>query len=113
MHKILILDGRGDFSSRSSDDPTGDQYEAITACDGKRLLKLVSEQKAEFIVLEIKKGDADLLNILHKLQDTGDYHILRCQNATDLQTKIKMTIEGRLKFLMTSKRKSRWPLKAG
>jgi DNA-binding NtrC family response regulator len=101
MHKILILDDRGDFSSRSSDEPTGDHYEVITVCDGKLLLKVVSEQNPEFIVLEIKTGNADLLNILHKLQDTGDYHILRCQDTTDLQTKIKMAIKGRLKFLST------------
>ena len=93
MHRILILDNRGDFSSLSSDEPNNDQYEVITACDGKRLLKAVSEQRPEFIVLEIKKGEADLLNILHKLQDTGDYHILRCQDTTDLQTKIKMAIK--------------------
>lgn len=99
MHRILIFDNGGDFSSRSSDEHNGDHYEVITACDGKRLLKVVSEQKPEFIVLEIKKGETDLLNILQKLQNTGDYHILRCQDTTDLQTKIKMAIEDRLKFL--------------
>jgi DNA-binding response OmpR family regulator len=101
MHRILIFDNGGDFSSRSSDEHNGDHYEVITACDGKRLLKVVSEQNPEFIVLEIKAGDADLRNILHKLKDTGDYHILRCQDTTDLQTKIKMAIKGRLKFLST------------
>jgi formate-dependent phosphoribosylglycinamide formyltransferase (GAR transformylase) len=83
MHKILILDD------------VATSHRALAVCDGKRLLKVVSEQNPEFIVLEIKTGDADLLNILHKLQDTGDYHILRCQDTTDLQTKIKMAIKGR------------------
>lgn len=99
MHKILILDDVATSHRALAMSPTGDHYEVITACNGKRLLKVVSEQKPEFIVLEIKAGDADLLNILHKLQDTGDYHILRCQDTTDLQTKIKMAIKGRLKFL--------------
>jgi len=122
MNKILIVDDEESFRILYDDELTEEGYSVFTLGDGSKLLEVIEQKRPDLIVLDLKLGEYDGLDILQDIRNrnydmpvilctayphfkydlrsiAADYYVVKNADLTELKLKIKMAIESREEFL--------------
>jgi two-component system response regulator (stage 0 sporulation protein F) len=116
MNKVLIVDDEEAIQILYGDELTDEGYEVVTTGDGSKLLALIAETKPDLIVLDIKLGKYNGLDLLQDIRNryynmpvilcTGypafkhkpksmaaDYYVVKNSDLSELKLKIKMALD--------------------
>ncbi|NVL90974.1 MAG: response regulator [Desulfobacterales bacterium] len=116
MNKILVIDDEAVLCTLCADELTNDGYEVITTGDCAGLMELIGQQGPDVIVLDIRMGEYDGLDLLQDIRNTyhnmpvilhtaysafksdlravaADYYVVKSADLTDLRDTIKTAIE--------------------
>ena len=122
MNKILIVDDDEIMKILYTDELTEEGYDVITAGDGLGLLGLIEKALPDVVVLDIRLGDSNGLDLLQDIRNTyyelpvilcsaysafkydpksiaADYFVVKSSDFCELKVKIKMALENRKQFL--------------
>ena len=122
MNKILIVDDEEAIQIVYAEELTEEGYEVIATGDGSRLLELIEQERPDLIVLDIRLGEYDGLDLLQDIRNTyynlpvilctaystfkydpksiaADYYVSKSSDLKELKLKIKMVLEGDNQFL--------------
>ena len=117
MDKILIVDDEESIQILYADELTEEGYDVITSGDGSQLMELIERESPDLILLDIRLGQHDGLDLLQDVRNTyydlpvilcsaypvfkydlksiaADYYVVKSSNLIDLKLKIKMALEG-------------------
>ena len=116
MNKILIVDDEKSIRILYHDELTEEGYDVITLGDGSKVLEVIDQWGPDLIVLDIKLGEYDGLDLLQDIRNgyydmpvilctayphfkydlrsiAADYYVVKNSDMNELKTKIKMAIE--------------------
>ena len=122
MNKILIVDDDVPIQILYTDELTEEGYDVITTGDGVGLLGLIEEAQPNLVVLDIRLGETNGLDLLQDIRNTyyelpvilcsaysafkydlksiaADYFVVKSSDFSELKVKIKMALEARNQFL--------------
>jgi two-component system response regulator (stage 0 sporulation protein F) len=122
MNKILIVDDDEVIQILYADELTEKGYDVITTGDGVGLLGLIEETQPDLVVLDIRLGGTNGLDLLQDIRNTyyelpvilcsaysafkydpksiaADYFVVKSSDFSELKVKIKMALEARNDFL--------------
>ena len=123
MNKILIVDDDEPIQILYADELTEEGYDVITTGDGVGLLGLIEEAQPNLVVLDIRLGETNGLDLLLDIRNTyyelpvilcsaysafkydlksiaADYFVVKSSDFSELKVKIKMALEARNHLLM-------------
>lgn len=115
MNKILIADNEYAIRLLYEEELVYAGYEVVTVGDGRKILQVIEEQRPDLIVLDIKMGEINGLDILQDIRNTyydlpvilctaysgfkydpkaiaADYFVVKSSDLSELKLKIKMAI---------------------
>ena len=121
MNRILIVDDEKAIQLLFADELTEEGYEVITTGDGSGILKLIEQKRPDLVVLDIKLGKNDGLDLLQDIRNTyydlsvvmctaypdyrfdlksiaADYYVVKSSDLRELKRKIKMAFESGAQF---------------
>jgi DNA-binding response OmpR family regulator len=121
MNRILIVDDEKSIQLLFADELTEEGYEVITTGDGSELIGMIEKWRPDLVVLDIKLGENDGLDLLQDIRNTyydlpvvmctaypdfkydlksiaADYYVVKSSDLRELKTKIKMAFESGEKF---------------
>ena len=116
MAKILIVDDEEHIRYLYSEELSEAGYEVATHDSGDRILEKIEEEKPDLIVLDIKMGEYNGLDILQQIRNkycdlpvilctaydtfkediksmAADFYVIKSFDLTDLKNKIAMALE--------------------
>jgi len=116
MHKILVVDDEKSIQMLYADELTKEGYDVISSGDGSRLLELIEEESPDLIVLDIRLGEFNGLDLLQDIRNTNynlpvilctaysafkydiksiaaDYYVVKSSDLDELKHKIKTALE--------------------
>lgn len=116
MQKILVADDEDDLCLLYALDLRSEGYEVVTTSDGAGLIEMIRQHKPDLIVLDIRMGEYNGLDILQDIRKAyynkpvilcsaysafkydlrsiaADYYVIKSGDLTELKTKIKMVLE--------------------
>jgi len=122
MNKILIVDDDEPIQILYADELTEEGYDVITTGDGVGLLGLIEEAQPDLVVLDIRLGETNGLDLLQDIRNTyyelpvilcsaysafkydlksiaADYFVVKSSDFSELKVKIKMALEARNRLL--------------
>jgi DNA-binding response OmpR family regulator len=122
MNKILIVDDDEPIQILYADELTEEGYDVITTGDGVGLLGLIEEAQPNLVVLDIRLGETNGLDLLQDIRNTyyelpvilcsaysafkydlksiaADYFVVKSSDFSELKVKIKMALQTRNQFL--------------
>jgi DNA-binding response OmpR family regulator len=115
MNKILIVDDEEAIRILYTAEFEEDGHKVIATGDGSRVMELIDRQSPDLIVLDIKLGNYNGLDLLQEIRNTrydlpvilstaypafrhdpksiaADYYVLKTSNFEQLKLKIKMAL---------------------
>jgi DNA-binding response OmpR family regulator len=122
MNRILIVDDEIPIQILYADALTEEGYEVMTTGAGSGILELIGETQPDLVVLDIRLGDSNGLDLLQDIRATyyelpvilcsaysafrydlrsvaADYFIVKSSDLNELKVKIEMSLENRRPFL--------------
>jgi two-component system response regulator (stage 0 sporulation protein F) len=119
MNKIMAVDDDESIQMLYAEELTEEGYDVIICGDGSRLLDLVEQEKPDLIVMDIRLGEHNGLDLLQDVRNTyynlpvilctaypafkydlkaiaADYYVLKSSDLRELKSKIKMGLEGEM-----------------
>ena len=116
MNKLLIVDDEKSIRILYQDELTEEGYDVITLSDGAKVLEVIEQWRPDLILLDIKLGEYDGLDLLQDIRNrdydmpvilcsayvhfkfdlrsiAADYYVVKNSDLNELKTKIKMAIE--------------------
>jgi DNA-binding response OmpR family regulator len=119
MNKILVVDNDESIQMLYAEELTEEGYDVITCGDGCQLLDLIEKEKPDLIVMDIRLGEHNGLDLLQHVRNTyynlpvilctaypiykydlksiaADYYVVKSSNLQELKFKIKMGLEGEI-----------------
>lgn len=122
MNRILIVDDEIPIQILYADALTEEGYEVMTTGAGSGILELIGETQPDLVVLDIRLGDSNGLDLLQDIRATyyelpvilcsaysafrydlrsvaADYFIVKSSDLNELKVKIEMSLENRKPFL--------------
>ena len=117
MHKILVVDNEEAIQILYADELTEEGYEVITSGDGSKVMDLIEQRRPDLIVLAVRLGKCDGLDLLQDIRNTyynlpvvlcsayphfrydprsiaADYYVVKSSDLMELKLRIKMALEG-------------------
>jgi len=117
MNKILIVDDEEAIQLLYSEELTEEGYDVVTSGQVTRLMELITQKRPDLIVLDIKLGKYDGLDLLQDIRNTWNnlpiilctaypsfkydlksiaagYYVVKSSDLRELKLKIKMALEG-------------------
>ena len=121
MTKILIVDNEKSIRALYHLELIEEGYNVITLGDGAKLREMIEQWRPDLIVLDIKLGEYDGLDLLQDIRNrnydmpvilctvyshlkndlrsiAADYYVVKSSDLNELKTKIKMALESREDF---------------
>ncbi len=121
MNRILIVDDEKSIQLLFADELTEEGYEVITTGDGSGLMGLIEKKRPDLVVLDIKLGTNDGLDLLQDIRNTyydlpvvmctaypdfkydlksiaADYYVVKSSDLRELKEKVKMAFESGEQF---------------
>jgi DNA-binding response OmpR family regulator len=118
MNRILIMDNEEAIQLLYLEELTEEGYEVITSGDGLHLMDLIEEHKPDLVVMEVKLGEIDGLDLLVEIRNrhydlpvilctmyhafkydtraiAADYYVVKSSNLGELKSRVKMAFESR------------------
>ena len=122
MNKILIVDDDEPIQILYADELTEEGYDVITTGDGVGLLGLIEKEQPNLVVLDIRLGETNGLDLLQDIRNTyyelpvilcsaysafkydlksiaADYFVVKSSDFSELKVKIKMALQTRNQLL--------------
>ena len=122
MNKLLIVDDDVPIQILYADELTEEDYDVITTGDGLGLLGLIEEAQPDLVVLDIRLGESNGLDLLQDIRNTyyeltvilssaypafkydmksiaADYFVVKSSDLSELKVKIKMALENRQQLI--------------
>ena len=119
MPKIFVVDDEEHMRLLYSEELNEAGYEVVTAEGGYRLLERIEEEKPDLVILDIKMGDCNGLDILQDIRNhfydlpvilstaydsfkediksiAADFYVVKSFDLTKLKEKIAIALETRL-----------------
>lgn len=116
MYKILIVDDEESIQILYADELTEDGYDVIAAFDCANILELIEQQRPDLVVLDIKLGKHNGLDLLMEIRNTyydlpvilcsaysvfrddirciaADYYVAKDSKLDELKSKIKIALQ--------------------
>ncbi len=116
MAKILVVDDEEHIRYLYSEELSEAGYEVVTHDSGDGILEKIEEEKPDLIVLDIKMGEYNGLDILQQIRNkyydlpvilctaydtfkediksiAADFYVIKSFDLTDLKNKIAMALE--------------------
>lgn len=117
MNRVLVVDDEKAIRILYTDELTEEGYDVIATGDGSRLMELIEQKRPDLVLLDIKLGKEDGLDLLQDIRNTyydlpvvictaysdfkydlksiaADYYVEKSSDLRVLKTKIKMAFEG-------------------
>jgi len=124
MNKILIVEDEKSIQMLYAEELAEEGYEVITCGDGSRLLDLIELEKPGLVVMDIRLGEHNGLDLLQDVRNThynlpvilctaypafkfdmksiaADYYVMKGSDLRELKSKIKMALEGDISLQST------------
>ena len=121
MNKILVLDNDETIQLLYADELTEEGYEVVTIGDEFRFMKLIEQECPDLIVMEIRLGKYNCLDLLQDIRNkfhnlpvilctaypcfkydlrsiAADFLVVKSADLIELKLKIKMALEANLQF---------------
>jgi DNA-binding response OmpR family regulator len=118
MPKILVVDDEKSIRALCAEELSEEGYEVITTGDGKEVMKLVSTERPDAVVLDIRMEDCDGLDLLQELRNAypdlpiilntaydsyredvksvaADYYVVKSYDLTELKEKLAVLVQGK------------------
>jgi DNA-binding response OmpR family regulator len=122
MYKILVVDNEEAIQILYADELTEEGYEVIAIGDGSQVMRLIEQRSPDLIVLAVRLGKYDGLDLLQDIRNTyynipvvlcsayphfrydprsiaADYYVLKSSDLRELKQKVRMALEGCLHIL--------------
>lgn len=122
MHKILVVDNEEAIQILYADELTEEGYEVITNGDGSKVMGLIAQRRPDLIVLAVRLGKCDGLDLLQDIRNTyynlpvvlcstyphfrydprsiaADYYVVKSSDLRELKQKVRMALEGCIHIL--------------
>ena len=119
MSKILVVDDEEHIRLLYSEELNDAGYKVTTAEGGYKLIERIKEEKPDLVILDIKMGDYNGLDILQDIRNgfydlpvimstaydsfkedmksfAADFYVVKNLNLTELKSKIAMALETRV-----------------
>ena len=119
MDRILIVDDDEAILMLYDEELTEEGYDVTTCRNGSHVLEIIHKNKPGLVVLDIMLGNYSGLDLLQDIRNTyydlpvilcssypafkedmksiaADYYVVKGSNLSELKTKIKMALEGRM-----------------
>lgn len=116
MKKLLIVDDDESVQSLFYEELIEEGYEVLTSGDGSYVLELIEKESPDLIVMDIKLGKCNGLDLLQDVRNqyynlpvilctayptfkydlksiAADYYVVKSSNLSELKTKINMALE--------------------
>lgn len=116
MYKILVVDKEETIQILYADELTREGYEVITSGDGSRVMGLIEKNSPDLIMLAIRLGKYDGLDLLQDIRNTyyhlpvvlcsayphfrydprsiaADYYVVKSSDLKELKQKVRMALE--------------------
>ena len=117
MNRILVVDDDQSIRMLYDDELTEAGYKVFTLGDGSRLLDVIDKKRPDLVVLDVRLGRCNGLDLLQDIRKTSydmpvilcavqsnfkydlraiaaDYYVTKQANLEELKLKIKMALEG-------------------
>jgi len=121
METILIVDDEESIQRFYKDELSEEGYEVITSGDGSKVLELIEQKRPDLIILDIRLGEYDGLDLLQDIRNSyynlpvilctaysvykneqrsiaADYYVVKCADLTELKMKIRMAMESNMQI---------------
>lgn len=122
MHKILVVDNEEAIRMLYADELMEEGYEVITIGDGSLVMGLIEQRRPDLIVMEVRLGKYDGLDLLQDIRNTyynlpvilcsaypgfrhdprsiaADYFVVKSSDFRELKQKVRMAFEGCIHML--------------
>jgi len=122
MTKILVADDEEIICQLYSEELSIDGYEVISTSEGDRLIETVQKHQPDLIILDVKMGQYDGLDLLQEIRNlyynmpvilcsaysffkydlraiAADYYVVKSADLTELKVTTTMALEGNLTLL--------------
>lgn len=116
MKRILVADDEDDLCLLYALDLSSEGYEVVTTSDGAGLIEMIGQHRPDLIVLDIRMGEYNGLDILQDIRNAyynmpvilcsayssfkydlrsiaADYYVIKSWDLTELKIKINMALE--------------------
>jgi len=117
MSRILVVDDEKSIQLLFADELTDEGYEVVTTGDGGGVMGLIEKARPDLVVLDIKLGKKDGLDLLQDIRNTyynmpvvvctaypnykgdlksiaADYYVVKSSDLRELKEKVRMAFEG-------------------
>jgi DNA-binding NtrC family response regulator len=117
MNRILIVDDEEGIRMLYADELAQEGYEVITCGDGSQVLDVVEQSSPDVVVLDIKMGEYNGLDLLQDIRNiyydlpvilcssysvfkhdmksiSANYYVVKRADLRDLKVKVEMAIQG-------------------
>ena len=117
MNRVLVVDDEKAIRMLYADELTEEGYDVIATGDGSGLMALIEQKRPDLVLLDIKLGKDDGLDLLQDIRNTyydlpvvmctaypdfkydlksiaADYYVVKSSDLRGLKAKIKMAFEG-------------------
>ncbi|MBN1102314.1 MAG: response regulator [Deltaproteobacteria bacterium] len=117
MNRILVVDDEESIRILFSEELSEEGYEVITTGDGSQAISLIEETRPDLILLDIRLGQSNGLDLLQDIRNTyydlpvvlctaypsfkydlksiaADYYVVKSPNLADLKLRIRMALAG-------------------
>lgn len=122
MKKILVAHDEDMIAPLYADELWEEDYEVIYTSEGASLMETVEKQQPDLIVLDVKMGQHDGLDLLQEIRSiyynmpvilsspvshfkydlraiAADYYVVKSEDLSELKVKLNRALEGNLAFL--------------
>ena len=117
MTKILVVDDEKVLCKLYAEELSSKDYEVISTSECEGLMEMIEQQRPDLIVLDIKMGKYNGLDLLQDIRNTyynlpvilcsayssfkydlmsiaADFYVVKSADLTELKIKINMALEG-------------------
>ena len=117
MNRVLVVDDEKAIRMLYADELAEEGYDVIATGDGSGLMELIEQKRPDLVLLDIKLGKDDGLDLLQDIRNTyydlpvvmctaypdfkynlksiaADYYVVKSSDLRGLKAKIKMAFEG-------------------
>lgn len=121
MNTILIVDDEEWIRKFYEDELTEEGYEVIISGDGAKVLKLIEQKCPDLIILDIRLGEYNGLDLLQDIRNSyydlpvilctaysvykydmrsmaADYYVVKSADLTELKIRIRMAMESNMQI---------------
>jgi len=112
MNKILVVDDDQGVQMLYSDELTDEGYNVVTCGDGSRLMEFIKEERPDLVVMDMKLGKYDGVNLLQDIRNAFDQlPVIMCTAYPSVRDDLKsIAVDG---YVLKSSDLSELKLKIG